>query len=161
MARSPLQSPARSKPDCTAGQAAELDFWIGNWRVRRHSDGSDFGINHFQKAIGGCAILETFQAKSPKGVDYLGTSLSFYDGGDRQWHQFYVDNNGRRSVYAGTMQGNDWVMIAPSVAPGRGSFLQRMIVRRNADGSVRQLGAISTDQGAEWKPIFDLDYTKL
>lgn len=153
--------PNRPPFDCTKGGPTELDFWIGEWKVTRHGGVEVFGINHFTKEIGGCAIHEVFNAKTPNGKDYLGTSLSFYDPADQQWHQFYVDSNGRRSVYAGTMQGNDWVMIAPSLSPTRGPFLQRMIVRRNPNGSVEQLGAVSTDNGKTWREIFDLDYSKL
>ena len=125
------------KPDCTTGASTELDFWIGNWKVTRHADGAQFGVNHFTKEIGSCALRENFQAKLPDGSDYLGTSLSYYDQIDRQWHQFYVDNGGRRSVYAGNMKNGDWVMIAPNIWPGRGSYLRRMTVRHNPDGSVR------------------------
>ncbi len=158
---SPPVAPNRPKFICTSGAPTELDFWIGDWKVTRHGTDQQFGINHFTKVNGGCAVREEFKAKSPNGSDYLGSSLSFYDPVDLQWHQFYVDNGGRRSVYAGTMQGNDWVMIAPSFLPARGAFLQRMIVRRNPDGSVEQLGAISIDNGKTWRDIFDLDYTKL
>jgi hypothetical protein len=162
-AASPLAPSGNPRPklDCTKDPATQLDFWIGDWKVTRHSDGAMFGINHFRKQIDGCAILEDFKAKFPDGSDYLGTSLSYYDPSVQQWHQFYVDNRGRRSVYAGNMQGGDWVMIAPMVRPGYVPFLMRMIVRRNPDGSVKQLGAISIDDGKTWKPTFDLDYTRL
>jgi hypothetical protein len=46
-----------------------------------------------------------------------------------------------------------------ALAAGRwGEPLVRMSYSRNADGSVRQLGEQSTDDGKSWTPSFDFTY---
>lgn len=39
-----------------------------------------------------------------------------------------------------------------------GGPLVRMTYSKNADGSVRQVGEQSTDEGKTWKPSFDFTY---
>lgn len=155
-----IRQPPQPTLDCTKGRATEIDWWLGEWTVTRHADGKPAGTNRFTKEIGGCAIREEFRAKKADGTYYEGTSLSYLDPIEGQWYQFYVDNGGRRSVYNGAMRGDDWYMVAPAFLPGRGPFLMRMVVRRNPDGSVRQMGGVSTDHGATWLDTYDLDYRK-
>jgi translation elongation factor P/translation initiation factor 5A len=45
-------------------------------------------------------------------------------------------------------------------APGRGSALLRMVYKPLADGSVRQIGTVSNDQGKTWQPEYDYTYRR-
>ena len=67
----------------------------------------------------------------------------------------YVDTRSSVTLYAGGLEGADMVMRAP----GRSS-LQRMSYRPQPDGSVRQVGEVSNDQGKTWNAGYDYTYRR-
>ena len=103
-----------------------------------------------------CAIKESFDAPEAPGGAYAGTSYSGHDRKDGKWHQLYVDVNGSVTCFTGGLEGADLVMTAPA----RGGALQRMTYRPHADGSVQQIGVMSADGGASWRPGYDYTYRR-
>jgi hypothetical protein len=104
----------------------------------------------------GCSIRESYDAPKAPGGPYAGTSYSGYSRLDHKWHQMYVDRNGNVGLYVGGMDGPDMVLVAPA----RGGALQRMTYRLHPDGSVEQIGVISTDGGATWGGGYDYTYRR-
>jgi len=142
-------------PACAASQYRQLDFWVGDWDVFDTARGFKAGTSRIEKVMNGCSIKESYDAPNAPSGPYAGTSYSSYDAKDGKWRQFYVDVKGNASLYVGGMEGADMVLVAP-VRSG----VQRMTYRPHPDGSVEQIGLISTDRGKSWGPAYDLIYRR-
>lgn len=149
-------APSAPSPPCAAAEHRQLDFWLGEWNVFQVGDNTPVGTSRIESVMGGCGIGEHYEAPKAPGGAYSGTSYSGYDRKDGQWHQMYVDTNGNVSWYTGTLEGANMVLRAP----GKNGSLQRMEYRPHGDGSVEQIGTVSTDGGATWQPGYDYIYRK-
>lgn len=157
------QTPAPAAPatppprvDCRSAERTPLDFWIGDWTVTDTAAGFQVGTSHIERAVNGCAIRESYASPSAPGGAYAGESYSAFDRRDGRWRQFYVDTNGNATLFQGGPEGAEMVFTAPGARGGT----QRMTYRRQADGSVRQIGEVSTDAGATWRPGYDYTYRR-
>lgn len=152
----PAGPPAR--PDCSAAEHRQLDFWIGEWNVFDpvHYGDVPIATSRIESIANGCAIQERFESPRAPGGPYGGTSYSSFDRKDGHWHQMYVDTNGNVNWYSGELA--DGAMILTAAA--RQGALQRMVYRARADGSVEQVGTVSTDGGRSWQPGYDLVYRR-
>ena len=68
--------------------------------------------------------------------------------GEKHWEQFWINSSGSRAQFAGGWNGSAMVITGKWGGP-----LVRMSYSKNADGSVRQLGEQSTDEGKSWKRL--------
>jgi hypothetical protein len=151
-------APAPTAPpvgDCTAPEKHQLDFWIGHWDVAVTGQAATIASSDIEALPGGCGISEHYDSPEAPGGDYQGWSYSGYNRYDSQWHQMYLDSHGNVTWYTGELTGTSMVFTAP----GRAGSLQRMSYIPGDDGSVRQLGELSTDAGASWHPGYDYTYT--
>ena len=82
-----------------------------------------------------------------------GGSLNIYLSGEKHWEQFWIDSGGTRALFVGGWNGKAMVIQGKWGGP-----LVRITYSKNADGSVRQFGEQSTDEGKTWGPSFDLTY---
>src|SRR3569623_926238 len=82
------------RPDCSAPQYRQLDFWAGEWAVFDTAKGTRVGTSRIEPILKGCAIKESYDSPQAPGGAYAGTSYSGYDRKDGKWHQLYVDVNG-------------------------------------------------------------------
>ena len=149
-------SPAASPPpvDCKDANHSAFDFWIGDWDVAPTGSKTVIARSQVEKIVG-CAISENYvQTLGPQGkkIDYRGRSISTFDPAPGHWHQFYVDSGGNVSNLRGGIVDGSMVFNTQ-----KGNVQTRMTLTRNADGSVRQSGATSTD-GKTWTPGFDFTY---
>lgn len=152
----PPAIPAAPAVDCNDADHRAFDFWIGDWNVS--PTGSDLVIaqSRIEKIVG-CAISETYdQSVGPKGrpLNYHGRSISSYVPAKRGWRQFYVDSSGTAATLDGGIVNG--AMVFTSTA---GPVTNRMTLKPNADGSVRQQGEATTD-GKSWTPSYDFTYRK-
>lgn len=141
--------------DCKAPDHRQLDFWLGEWRVFNTADNVESSASRIERVLGGCAIQETYEAPKAPGGPYAGSSYSAYDFATKKWRQFYVDTTGAVTHFVGGLEGADMVMSAQGFAG-----IQRMVYRPQADGSVRQIGTVSTDGGKTWAPGYDYTYRR-
>jgi len=148
-------SSTAAKP-CGAPEYRQLDFWVGEWRVFQASDNSPVGSSKIEIVMEQCGIKESFDAPQAGAADYVGTSYSSYDRKDGKWHQMYIDNSGSVGLYTGGPDANDMTFTCPAKA----GATQKMIYRRQADGSVRQIGTLSTDGGKTWQAGYDYVYRR-
>lgn len=151
VAQSATPAPA---PNCSAAEFRQLDFWEGEWTVFDTAAGYQVGSSRIERLMLGCGIRESYEAPKAPGGSYSGTSYSAFDRKDGQWHQMYIDINGNVSWFTGGLVGRDMVLLAPT----RGGGQQRMTYRPGTDGSVQQIGELSTDEGKSWKPSYDYTY---
>jgi hypothetical protein len=158
----PAAAPAPPPPvDCTDLDHSAFDFWIGEWDVSATGTDTVVARSTISPTAGGCAIEEDYrQTVGPGGVPatYHGVSFSTFDqrrGG--VWRQFYMDSNGAVTVFEGGLSDAGAMVMQ---AAGRPGSIQRMTVSPQPDGSVRQVGESSTDDGETWGPGYDFTYRR-
>ena len=154
-AAQPAPAPPARPTDCKAAEHAQLDFWVGDWRVFNTADDVEYASSRIEKLAAGCVVRETYDAPKAPGGAYLGTSYSAFDFKDGRWHQMYVDTTGTVTWYTGAREGADMVLDAPGF-----QVLVRMVYRPQPDGSVRQIGTLSSDGGKSWRPGYDYTYRR-
>ena len=135
---------------CAAPEFHQFDFWVGRWDV--YPTGKEKLVAHsLIEPLYGCAIRENWMPLT----NQPGGSLSVYVPSERHWEQFWVDSSGTRAFFTGGWDGKAMVISGKWGGP-----LVRMSYSKNADGSVRQFGEQSTDEGKSWSPQFDFTYRK-
>jgi hypothetical protein len=144
----PAQTPTGTPP-CSEPQARQFDFWVGSWTVE--AGGKVAGHNHISRIHNGCTLLEEYTAA---GGGYEGKSFNYYDPGDGNWHQVWVDNGGLRLHLAGGYEDGHMRMSGKRRKDG-GDVIDRITWFDNEDGTVRQLWEVSSDGGETWKAVFD------
>lgn len=150
------QSQTGSQPACGAPEYRQFDFWIGDWDVVQTGKDVQVATSRIERLYSGCVIRENWMPVQGTA----GGSLNMFDGRDRIWRQTWVDSGGSWVEFTGGMQGDAMVLTGAWRAGSGGGKdnLTRMTFTRNADGSVRQLGEASIDQGKSWGPSFDFTY---
>ena len=134
-------------PPCEAAEFHQFDFWVGKWDV--YGPNGKQVANSLIEKVYGCGIRENWMPFSKND----GGSLSIYVPGSKQWEQFWVDSGGSRVHFTGGWDGKAMVLT------GRwGGPLTRMTYTKADDGSVRQYGEQSTDDGKTWTAAFDFTY---
>lgn len=156
-----LQTAPPAPIDCTDADHTAFDFWVGDWDVSATGTDTVVARSVISSTAGGCAIEEDYhQNVGPGGVPttYHGVSFSTFDqSGGGVWRQFYMDSNGAVTVFEGGLSADGAMVL---LAPGRAGAIQRMTVSPEADGSVRQRGETSTDDGATWTRGYDFTYRR-
>ncbi len=142
--------PCRSNP-----KNRLFDFWLGHWDVS--SQGQPAGTNDVRLILGDCVVFENWE--SVAGTS--GKSFNFYNAGEDQWKQVWVDDTGGVIEFAGQVRDGVMYYTASTHDPKSGAVtLHKLTFTPQADGSVRQLWEQSADQGTSWTVAFDGRYVK-
>lgn len=144
-----------AKP-CGEPQRRQLDFWIGKWDVHNTADGVRYASSTIESVVGGCAISEFYDSPKAPGGAYAGKSYSSFDPKDGLWHQFYVDMQGNATWYTGSLTDDGALTMTAKGAKA----LQEMSYIPQADGTVRQIGRFSADEGKTWVTGYDYTYRR-
>lgn len=149
---------APGKP-CAAAEYRQFDFWVGSWDV--YPTGRQQLIAHslIESVYNGCGVRENWM---PLKAENSGGSLNIYVPAERSWRQTWIDSSGARVDFKGTLNGTAMVLEGlwhDFLGPGK-TALVRMTYTQSKDGSVRQLGEASADQGKTWQPSFDFTYRR-
>lgn len=150
--------PAPPPPACTGPEHRQFDFWVGYWDVYPTGKPNMVAHSLIEKLYGGCAVRENWLPLKGTG----GGSLNNYVRSDGRWHQTWLDSSNARVDFAGGLAGGKMVLTGfwrGVNGPGKDGIV-RMTYTPNADGSVRQLGEVSTDHGLTWQTSFDFTYRK-
>lgn len=131
-------------------EAAQFDFWIGEWQVAQ-PDGRPAGGSRIEKIAGGWGLLENWTGAG--GV--TGKSLNTWLPATRQWRQFWVGADGALELSGGLDAAGNMVLTGRSATPSGGTTLERITWSPRADGTVRQHWEQSTDGGRTWTTAFD------
>jgi hypothetical protein len=132
---------------CAAPEYHQLDFWAGRWDV--YNPKGVMVAHSLIEPVYGCGIRENWMPVGKPG----GGSLSIYVPDEKRWEQFWIDSSGSRAFFTGGWNGKAMVISGKWGGP-----LVRMSYSKNADGSVRQFGEQSIDEGKNWSPSFDFTY---
>ncbi|MEZ5418049.1 MAG: hypothetical protein R2708_11990 [Vicinamibacterales bacterium] len=153
-----LPSQAQSAPaatPCASPEHRQFDFWVGEWTVTR-PDGGPAGTSRIESVLGGCALLEHWEAA--KGG--AGKSLTLYVAADREWNQTWVDAQGNRIVLTGGWDGTRMVLRNAWTGAKGEAMRSELSWTPSADGRVRQVWRQSSDDGTTWTTTFDGTYTR-
>ena len=134
---------------CAAAEFHQFDFWAGQWDV--YGPKGKQVANSLIEKVYGCGIRENWMPKN--GQD--GGSLNIWLPAEKAWKQTWIDSSGSRADFTGGWNGKAMVLTGKWGGP-----LVRMTYTPNPDGSVRQAGEQSTDDGKTWAPSFDFTYRR-
>ena len=131
----------------------QFDFWIGEWDAK-NAQGLTVGSSSIQLILSNCVIFENWNTPVNSGK-----SFNVFNRNDKKWYQTWVDDKGNINHYTGTLIDGKMVMVgeSPNVTP---RTLLRMTFSKLPDGSVRQLGESSTDDGKTWTQRYDFTYVR-
>ena len=158
-AMSVLASPilAQSACKCCTEQHRQFDFWVGDWEVFT-SDGSLLGTNTIEIIQDSCLIRENWSSATS---GFTGTSYNYFDSGQSEWMQVWVDNQGTSLLLRGGVENGNMVLTGDPFVNAQGqSTVNRITWTPNADATVRQLWEVRIDDG-EWGVAFDGMYRKV
>lgn len=152
LSAAPLQAQTAATPTspanpCAAPEFAQFDFWVGYWDV--YGPKGAQVANSLIEKVYGCGVRENWKPFQGAG----GGSLNIYVPETKKWEQFWIDSSGTRAHFIGGFNGKAMVIEGKWGGP-----LTRITYTPNADGSVRQFGEQSTDEGKTWVTSFDLLY---
>ena len=155
-APSPSPLPCTTRPESRA-----LDFWIGDWDVRRTGAPETTPPAHSRIELveGKCVVYESYT--SPSG--YSGRSFNAYHPERRHWEQFYVDNQGEVHHYVGQPRDGNMYYEADGIrtqGPASPLAKVKMTFFNQGKDQLRQLGEQSTDGGKTWTVAYDLTYRR-
>ena len=158
-AQTPPSPPSATAPPACAGpQHRQFDFWLGHWDVYPTGKTKIVAHSLIEKLYSGCTIRENWMPLGRSG----GGSLNMYEPADKRWHQTWHDSSNSRVEFDGGLAGNKMILTgfwAGVNGPGQDALI-RMSYTPNPDGSVRQHGEQSTDEGLTWQTNFDFTYKK-
>lgn len=143
-------------PACAAPEHRQFDFWVGRWDVYRTGTEKLVAQSLIEKLYGGCVIRENWMPlRGPAGG-----SVNNYVTDEQRWHQTWVSGSNARVEFHGGRVGDKMILTGfwkNSGGAGKHGLI-RMTYSKLPDGSVRQLGELSTDHGATWTKSFDFNY---
>ena len=153
--QAPPAPPSPPPPSaCDGPEHRQFDFWVGEWSVTPTGKTNVVASSLIEKLYGGCAVRENWMPlKGTPG----GSLNNYFDG---RWRQTWVDAANSRVDFVGGLVNGKIVMTGywqGVLGPGKAALI-RMTYSKNTDGSVRQHGEQSTDQGLTWSTNFDFTY---
>jgi hypothetical protein len=137
----------------TPPEAAQLDFWIGEWDCTWEG-GS--GRNTVTRELGDHVILERFRANPPE--TFTGTSVSVFTPG-LGWRQTWVDDRGSYWAFVGGMQDDSMVFATEDVEGGR-AVHKRMVFSEIRPDAFIWSWERSEDAGTTWAQAWRIEYRR-
>lgn len=147
---------AQNTQGCKTPQHRQFDFWVGTWDVSPTGQDKVVARSLIENIYSGCVIRENWMPVSGNP----GGSMNTYDPADNRWHQVWMDAGNARVSFEGYFADGKMILTGEwrgAQGPGKDGLV-RMTYSQLEGGAVRQLGQISTDKGATWKPYFDFTY---
>lgn len=133
----------------------EFEFWVGEWNVYT-TLGNKAGESKIEKILNQCVILENWINTGGR----KGKSFNVINSNTGDWEQTWVDDSGNTTEFKkGKFNNNTLSFIAEGKDQKNLVLYQRLTFYKNDDGTVRQLGEVSSD-GKDWQVSYDLLYIK-
>ena len=146
----------RAPAACAGAEFREFDFFVGEWNVYDVGSSKLKAHNSVSRMLDGCAIREVYR----RADGYTGESFSTYDVARHRWHQSWVTNRGELLLLDGGRKGGSMVLAGPEQPTSGSASVIRGVWKREANGSVRETAERSTDGGATWTVVFDLEFRR-
>src|SRR5258706_3912846 len=148
----------QQRPDCSAPEHHQFDFWIGSWDVV-DAQGQKIGTNEVTSLLKGCSLKEHWEGGGGGGI---GESFSSYDRAVKQWHQTWVDDQGDVWKTDGNLVDGKMILtrVARSVRDTTKMVTYRWTWTKEDADHVVQRAEASMDGGKNWKIMFDGHYVR-
>ncbi|HSG99019.1 MAG TPA: hypothetical protein VLB27_03155 [candidate division Zixibacteria bacterium] len=147
---------APQKP-CSAPEAAQFDFWVGDWNAAWEGGG---GQNTITKEYDGCVIRENFRADPDStGAALLGMSVSTWSVRDNAWKQTWVDNSGSYLDFTGGFADGKMTLAREFTGPKGKLVRQRMVWYNITDDAFDWNWERAIDDG-EFQILWQIHYTR-
>jgi hypothetical protein len=144
-------SPTAGQSPCSAQEAGQFDFWLGQWEGTWGEDGR--GTNRIAKTMGGCVVEEQFDGGAFKGM-----SVSVYDERQGCWKQTWVDNAGSYLDFTGGMTGGR--MILSRQAEIDGQVVQQRMVWYDIEADRFEWHWERSEDGQSWQVLWHIHYRR-
>jgi hypothetical protein len=147
----------QQRPDCTAAEHRQFDFWVGTWDVTA-PNGTKAGENRISLILDRCVLFEEWTGAGGS----TGKSFNVYDRSRQVWHQTWVDNAGSLLQLEGRLVDGAMVLEGSTAAASGSKVMHRVTWSKvgSEPDRVRQHWQQSTDGGSTWTTAFDGLYTK-
>jgi hypothetical protein len=157
----PVVVPPPPPLPCTAVEAKQFDFWLGDWKVAWDAAPgmpAGTGVNRVSRVLDGCAIEENFRTDEAEPL--VGRSLSVWSPSRQRWQQTWVDNQGSYLDFTGGFRDGRMVLAREGADSDGKRRLQRMTFENiRADGLDWRWE--SSSDGREWKTNWLIRYTRI
>jgi hypothetical protein len=150
------ESQTTPPPPCSAPEASQFDFWVGEWDLTWEGGK---GTNTITSILGSCVIQEQFDGCDAEGKGLVGLSHSVYNPRLDQWQQTWVDNQGSYLEFTGGMAGDTMVLSREATRDGK-TFQQRMVFSDIKDNALNWSWERSDDGGKTWTPVWVISYQR-
>ncbi|KAA3618490.1 MAG: hypothetical protein D8M58_13580 [Calditrichaeota bacterium] len=154
-------SMAQNKKPCSAPEASQFDFWVGEWNASwkdtTQSSGMASGTNNISKILGGCVVYEQFD--STPASPLIGKSVSVYNARTKKWHQTWVDNSGAYLDFSGQWEGDKMVLSRSVEVKGK-TIMQRMVWYNITKEKFDWNWEGSKDGGETWQVNWQIMYKR-
>ena len=138
---------------CTAPEYHQLDFWIGDRDAYDVAEPQKpVARTRVDRLLNGCVLKEKYQGVN--GGE--GQSFSIYDSTRKLWHQTWVTNRGKLLQIEGQFQNGEMVLSGTDTFAPEHPIIRGTWKPDPAEKGVRETAVTSSDNGATWKPLFDL-----
>jgi Protein of unknown function (DUF1579) len=160
-------TPPPAPRPCSAPEARQLDFWIGDWDLDSHAasgngqwlDEKGKATNHVRAILGGCVIEESFDG-AHLASPLVGRSLSMFVPALGKWRQTWMDDQGSYLALTGGREGDRFVLSTEPRLVNGTSRISRMVFHDiQPEGFVWDWEG-STDAGRTWTLNWRLTYRR-
>lgn len=146
---------AQAPPTCIAPEAAQFDFWVGEWDL---TWGENLrGTNSVRKLWNACTIEENF---TDPNTNLQGKSWSVYDPKKKKWQQTWIDNNGSYMLFEGEFKDGQ-MLLSRQQSNAQGELQHfKMLFYNIAQNSFDWAWQQSKDNCQTWETLWQIHYQR-
>lgn len=159
---------SQTSQPCSAPEARQFDFWLGEWDIRQsilRQDGSWLALparTSVSSALDGCALVEHWEGDvlffwegMTEPRSRRGLSVRAYDAESGNWYIHWMDSGTPRfgSPFVGGFTVGRGEFVRESETP-QGRRLTRITFSNATERSVDWELAVSGDGGTSWQPVW-------
>lgn len=149
------QGEAPKEPPCSSPEAAQFDFWVGDWNLTWGDSGT--GTNSIKKIMDGCVIQENFNGTP--SIQLKGMSVSTYSKRLGKWQQTWVDNSGGYLDFVGEFKDGKMILSRKFEKDGN-EIMQRMVWFNISENEFDWNWERSTDKEQNWDVLWSIHYKR-
>ncbi|MEO8112359.1 MAG: hypothetical protein ABI594_20090 [Ginsengibacter sp.] len=147
---------SNSQKPCSAPEAAQFDFWVGQWDLTWND--TSHGTNRVLKIMDGCTVNENFY--DPE-IKYSGSSWSMYNPQLKMWQQTWIDNQGGYIALSGKFENNEMTLATqPQKLPNGKELISRMVFYNITPASFDWRWESTKDNEATWQTNWLIHYKR-
>jgi hypothetical protein len=157
-----LGASAEAGAPCSAPEAKQFDFWVGEWKVRWDAtsagDPGGTGHNRIAMILDGCVIEENFSTDEAQPL--VGHSVSVWSPQRRRWLQTWVDNQGSYLDFTGEFKDGKMILARQGL-DGKGEAISQRMIFENIAADRFDWRWEAARGGGEWKLAWHLHYERV